>query len=332
MAPIAAPEPPKPRVQMALTISANFSDLGLDDPDTKEQFKANFSKSMEATLGGGNKVIVKDVTAGSINVDFEVEASGSDSSALASLNNATNDLKSDLGSGGLSLNIGGATLSAPVQNVTVATVDVTPAVNETYPFKFKLDGEYSFYSNKSSSNYTTLIDDIVNEVAKWGGLTQFIGEYSRIPKERITLSEGSVKVEGVILQRDGDPDFSKSVSAVEVAVNQGRFVADDLKSVPNSFGDPPTTESPATTAETKPSSSDGLSGGAIAGIVIGVILVIVIIIIIIILLLKSGKKENSIDPERSETPTSSSRGAIISDERHHRDHDETQSTLPGTVD
>merc|ERR1711933_200830 len=60
-------------------------------------------------------------------------------------------------------------------------------------------------------------------VAKWGGLTAFIGNYSSIPKENITLSEGSIIVNGLILQRDGDPDFDDSVDAFTSAVNSGDF-------------------------------------------------------------------------------------------------------------
>ena len=75
---------------------------------------------------------------GSIKVDFEVEAPGSDASSLAALENSTTALKGDLESGGVSLKIGNLNLTAPTQNVTVATVDVTPAVILTYNFTFKV--------------------------------------------------------------------------------------------------------------------------------------------------------------------------------------------------
>ena len=71
---------------------------------------------------------------GSIKVEFEVEAPGSDASSLKALENSTNALQSDLASGGVSLAIGNVTFEAPTQNVTVANVDVTPAINKTYPF------------------------------------------------------------------------------------------------------------------------------------------------------------------------------------------------------
>ena len=76
--------------------------------------------------------------AGSVNVDFEVEAKGSDSASLAALENSTNDLQSNLASGGLNISIGGTSFDAPVQNVSIATVDVTPAVKATYAFELRV--------------------------------------------------------------------------------------------------------------------------------------------------------------------------------------------------
>ena len=69
---------------------------------------------------------------------FEVEAQGSDTSSLAALENSTAALQSNLASGGVSLAIGNVSFSAPTQVVTVTTVDVTPAINKTYPFTFKV--------------------------------------------------------------------------------------------------------------------------------------------------------------------------------------------------
>ena len=71
-------------------------------------------------------------------MDFEVEAKGSDSSSLAALEKSTGDLKSDLGSGGVNLAIGNTTFTAPTQVAIIATVDVTPAINKTYPFTFEV--------------------------------------------------------------------------------------------------------------------------------------------------------------------------------------------------
>ena len=75
---------------------------------------------------------------GSVNVDFEVEAEGSDEDSVDALRNSTTSLQSDLASGGLSLRIGGKSFEAPLQNVTIAMVDVTPAVNAAYVFQFKV--------------------------------------------------------------------------------------------------------------------------------------------------------------------------------------------------
>ena len=79
-----------------------------------------------------------DFHSGSVNVDFEVEASGSDSSAITALETKTGNLQNELKNGGVNLTIGGETLAAPEQNISIATVDVTPAVNQTYPFTFKV--------------------------------------------------------------------------------------------------------------------------------------------------------------------------------------------------
>ena len=134
-APLQAPEPPKPKVAMGISIQANFSDLGLDNETKKNEFKADFAASMEAKVGG-NPVTVTDVRPGSVKVDFEVEAKTS--GGLAALENSTSSLKNDLASGGVSLTIGGQTLDAPQQTVEIKKVDVTPPVNETYEFDFKV--------------------------------------------------------------------------------------------------------------------------------------------------------------------------------------------------
>merc|ERR1712048_308251 len=102
LAPLAAPPPPKPKVAMGLSIAANFSELGLNDENKKAEFSRDFENTMKAKLGG-NTVIVTGVTAGSVKVDFEVEATGSDPSAVAALKSSTSDLKEDLSSGGVAL-------------------------------------------------------------------------------------------------------------------------------------------------------------------------------------------------------------------------------------
>ena len=56
--------------------------------------------------------------------------------------------------------------------------------------KIQLDANYNDFS--SASNVSYLKDEIIREVAKWGGLVAFIGDYSRIPKENISFSAGSV--------------------------------------------------------------------------------------------------------------------------------------------
>ena len=63
LAELPAPTPPKPKVQMAVKITANFSALGLDDEETKANFSRDFAASMKVKLGGNN-VIVNSVTAG----------------------------------------------------------------------------------------------------------------------------------------------------------------------------------------------------------------------------------------------------------------------------
>ena len=73
-----------------------------------------------------------------MNVDFEVEANGTDDTALETLNNATNGLKDNLSGGSLSLTIGNVTLEAPPQVVIVATVDVTPPVIRTFNYRFRV--------------------------------------------------------------------------------------------------------------------------------------------------------------------------------------------------
>jgi len=300
-----------------MKMNANFSELGLDDPDKKQAFADDFAKSMEAKLGGGNKVIVKSITAGSINVDFEVEANGTDSDSLDALESSTKTLQNDLKTSGITLAINGTTIPAPTQVVVIKEVDVTPPVTETYAFNFKLAGEYSYYSDKSSSNYTELITAIVEEMARIGGLQSYINPNisggSRIPKENITLSEGSIIVDGIVERREGDPSMQARVDAVVTAAEEGSFEAGDLRSQP--------TPAPTTAEPIVQPASTGISGGAIAGIVIGVILVVVIIIIILVLFVKSGNKGNTVDPERSESPASS-RGAIVS---HHHDEDDTSS-------
>ena len=75
---------------------------------------------------------------GSVIVDFEVEAEGSDDASFEALKANTTSLKNNLASAGVSLNIGAQSFEAPVQNITIAEVDVTPAVKETYRYKFKV--------------------------------------------------------------------------------------------------------------------------------------------------------------------------------------------------
>ena len=116
-----------------MQITANFSDLGLDDPAKKEDFKNDFAASMEAKFKG-NKVTVTDVRAGSVIVDFEVEANTSDSAGLEALQNKSKDISNEIESGGFELRVANNTLQAPKQTVKVIEVDVTPPVNETFPF------------------------------------------------------------------------------------------------------------------------------------------------------------------------------------------------------
>ena len=75
---------------------------------------------------------------GSIDVNFEVEAQGSDANSTMALYKSTTSLQSELASGGLSFSIGGQSLTAPEQNVTIAVIDVTPNINQTYPFQFQV--------------------------------------------------------------------------------------------------------------------------------------------------------------------------------------------------
>ena len=75
---------------------------------------------------------------GSINVDFLVEAQGSDADSAAALRNSATSLQSELANGSVSMSIGGQSFKAPKQNVTMAIVDVTPAINKTYPFELKV--------------------------------------------------------------------------------------------------------------------------------------------------------------------------------------------------
>ena len=68
-------------------------------------------------------------------------------------------------------------------------------------YPLQLDANYTEYiSNKSA-----LKDSIVDEVAKWGGLENFIGNYSRIPKDQITLSEGKRTKAANSKTRNGSP-------------------------------------------------------------------------------------------------------------------------------
>ena len=62
---LAAPTPPKPKVAMGIKITANFSELGLDDEDKKANFSRDFETTMEEKLGG-NKVVVTSVEAGKV--------------------------------------------------------------------------------------------------------------------------------------------------------------------------------------------------------------------------------------------------------------------------
>ncbi len=71
-------------------------------------------------------------------MDFEVEASGTDSSALAALETKTENFQNELKDGGVNLTIGGETWAVPEQNITIATVDLTPPINITYSFTFKV--------------------------------------------------------------------------------------------------------------------------------------------------------------------------------------------------
>ena len=48
-------------------------------------------------------------------------------------------------------------------------------------------------------------------------------------------------MEGEVLQRDGDPDFSDALASLERAVDQGKFTAGGLTSQPKHFGDTFTT-------------------------------------------------------------------------------------------
>ena len=56
---------------MDIKIKANFTALGLDDPDKKENFSRGFEQTMEEKLGGGNKVIVTSVKAGKVLVKMK---------------------------------------------------------------------------------------------------------------------------------------------------------------------------------------------------------------------------------------------------------------------
>ena len=75
----------------------------------------------------------------------------------------------------------------------------------------QLDANYADYI----SNESALIDSIVDEVAKWGGLENFtdenfIGNYSRIPKDNITLTEGKRTKAANNKVRNGSPAIVKT--------------------------------------------------------------------------------------------------------------------------
>ena len=61
-----------------------------------------------------------------------------------------------------------------------------------------MDGDYATYA--SGSNRSDLIDAIVMEAARWSGLKNYItGNYSRIPKENITLSAGTRQLDAIFV-------------------------------------------------------------------------------------------------------------------------------------
>ena len=68
-------------------------------------------------------------------------------------------------------------------------IDITEIFSFFFPLT-QLNGEFSYYSNTTGENYTILVEAIIDQIATWGGLQQYIGQYSRIPKDRIRLSEG----------------------------------------------------------------------------------------------------------------------------------------------
>ena len=57
--------------------------------------------------------------------------------------------------------------------------------------QFQLDANYNDFS--TASNLSDLKDEIIRNVAKWGGLTNFI---DRIPKENIIIRAGSLLKDG----------------------------------------------------------------------------------------------------------------------------------------
>ncbi len=73
-----------------------------------------------------------------MSIDFEVEALGTNASSIAALDNSTNNFVMEMESDVVNLTIDGETLTFPTQNVSIIDVDVTPAVNTTYPFVFEV--------------------------------------------------------------------------------------------------------------------------------------------------------------------------------------------------
>ncbi len=72
---------------------------------------------------------------GFVSVDFVVEALGSNAAAL---DNSTQSFVVEIERDILNLTIDGGSLTFPKQDVSIIDVDVTPAVNITYPFVFKV--------------------------------------------------------------------------------------------------------------------------------------------------------------------------------------------------
>ena len=136
-----APDVPEAKMRWQVQLNANFTRLGLDNQTKNDEYKESFATALDIKYGGNNVTVLSLTMVGGGNEEalivFEVEAMGTDPSDLVALRNKTATLIGFLADGTFQLlNVFGGTVTASAQAVISADVDVTPAVNKTFPFNF----------------------------------------------------------------------------------------------------------------------------------------------------------------------------------------------------